>query len=406
MVVTLSLAILYEYPDTDEMGIRMTAEKMGVELTFIPFRKVSISIENRGHSFRTQRRDLRDRLEGVNAVLNRTQSKNRRLYAASIMEAFGKYVVNPLSIEDLCFSKFRSLVKIWMHGVRIPKTVYIPCDAYDTTTDGRHIHNEEVVADLIQEELGTGRVVVKPDGGTHGKEVRLATDRAILLKYIAATEPSIINPVGIVAQEFVEKWFYDLRIIVYKERGKPPFCYPSALARAGFKDFRTNTYLGNMVFGVSLPSEVQRASIRCGEAVGGAAEAWVLALDAMLNVGQYRLVDDEYVKSELEKLVVPFNAVKKVKLRKMKSRNFAVWNDALEAAYGAYMDAPPYERVKAIIEESIERGKDQVLFHEANSCPEFWEQTRIIAGVNVAEPLIKCAQSVKGWSIYQKVKQQ
>ena len=137
MVETLSIAILYEYPDTDEMGIRMTAEKMDVDLTYIPFRKVSISIENQGHSFRTLKRDLRDRLEGVNAVLNRTQSKNRRLYAASIMEAFGKYVVNPLSIEDLCFSKFRSLIMLWKHGVRIPKTVYIPCDSYDTTTDGR-----------------------------------------------------------------------------------------------------------------------------------------------------------------------------------------------------------------------------------------------------------------------------
>ena len=90
----------------------------------------------------------------------------------------------------------------------------------------------------------------------------------------------------------------------------------------------------------------------------------------------------------------------------MKTRNFAAWNDELEAAYGAYMATQPYERVKTIIEESIEQGKDQVLFHEANSCPEFWEQTRIIAGVNVAEPLINCAQSMKGWSVYQSLKEQ
>ena len=54
------------------------------------------------------------------------------------------------------------------------------------------------------------------------------------------------------------------------------------------------------------------------------------------------------------------------------------------------------DAVKAVIEESIERGKDQVLFHEANSCPEFWEQTRIVGGVNVAESLLRCAQSLLG----------
>jgi glutathione synthase/RimK-type ligase-like ATP-grasp enzyme len=387
------------------MGIRMTAEEMGVDLTYIPFRKVVIAIGNGNYSFRTLNKDLRGKLENVNAVLNRTQSKNRRLYAASILEAFGKYVVNPLSIESLCFSKFRSLVEIWRRNVKIPKTVYIPCDAYDVTTDGRHIHNEEVVADLMQSELGRGNVVMKPDGGTHGNEVRLATDRTMLLRSIASTEPSIINPVGFVAQEFVEKWFYDLRIIVAKERGNQPSCYPSALARAGFKDFRTNTYLGNMVFGVTLPLEVQKAAIACGEAIGGDCEAWVLALDAMLNVGGDRFVDDEYVKSELEKLVKPFAIVNKIKQRKMKGSDFASWNEALEKAYGAYMRAESYERVKNVIENSMGRGKDALLFHEANACPDFWEQTRLIAGVNVAVPLIRCALSVEGWSIYQRVKQ-
>jgi hypothetical protein len=53
-----------------------------------------------------------------------------------------------------------------------------------------------------------------------------------------------------------------------------------------------------------------------------------------------------------------------------------------------------YENVKDIIEETIERSNQTILFHEANACPEFWEQTRLIAGINVAEPLLECAQSV------------
>ena len=395
---------MYEYAETDEMGIRLTAEEMGIDLVYIPFRKVSISIHNDGFNFKTKRRDLAKSLEDVNAVLNRMQSRNGRLYAASIMEGLGKYVVNPLTLEYLCFSKFRTLVELWRRGIKIPITVYVPCDAHDVTVTGRELHNEEYIADLIQEGIGEEDIVIKPDAGTHGKEVRLARDRTTLVKYLSDTKPSIINPLGFVAQEFIEKWFFDLRIIVAKERGEPPHCYPTALARGGFKDFRTNTYLGNMVFGVKLPVEVQDASIKCGKAMGRDCEAWVLALDAMFNIGEDRSVDDEYVKSELEKLVPPFDVVKEVKREKMKVRDFSSWNGRLEDAYQNYVSTEPYERVKEVIEESIERNKNKFLFHEANSCPEFWEQTRLIAGINVAIPLIKCAQSVAGWSVYQRFK--
>lgn len=215
-----------------------------------------------------------------------------------------------------------------------------------------------------------------------------------------------MNPIGFVAQEFVEKWFYDLRIIVAKERGQTPYCYPQALGRASFKDFRTNTFLGNMVFEVKLPIEVRNASIRCGAAVGKECEAWVLALDAMLNVGEDRFVDDEYIKSELAKLAPNFEAVQEIKQNeKMKNRDFRGWNRMVEVAYKKYKDTEPYTHLKEIIEESVERDKDEIVFHEANACPDFWEQTRIIANINVAVPLIKCAKSVEGWSIYQRMKE-
>ncbi len=401
----LSVAILYEYPETDEEGIKVTAQDMGIDLKYIPFRKVSILIGNDVFGFKSRNQDYRPLIDGVNSVLNRTQSKNRRLYAASILEGFGKYVLNPLAIESTCFSKFRTLVEFWRRGISIPKTIYIPCDSHDQTLRGLQIHNEEVIADLIQRDLGNGNIVVKPDAGTHGREVRLAKDRESLVKFVEGTEPSIINPVGFVAQEFVEKWFYDLRIIVAKERGRPPYCFPVALARAGFKDFRTNTYLGNMVFEAKLPVEVQTVAVKAGEAVGGESEAWVLALDAMLNVGEDRFIDDGFIMSELEKLVPSFEVVKEVKRdQEGKNRDFRGWSRRLEAAYNSYKADEAYDKVSEVIEESISRGKQRVLFHEANSCPEFWEQTRLIAGVNVAEPLLRCAKSVEGWSIYQKIK--
>jgi glutathione synthase/RimK-type ligase-like ATP-grasp enzyme len=401
----LSLAILYEYPDTDEEGIKLTARELGIDLKYIPFRKVSILIGNGVFGFKSRSTNYRPLIEEVNAVLNRTQSKNRRLYASSILEGFGKYVLNPLDVESRCFSKFRTLIEFWRHGLPIPKTLYIPCDSYDRSINGTIINNSEVIAELIQQDLGSGNIVVKPDAGTHGKEVRLAKDRESLIRYLDGTEPSLINPVGFVAQEFVDKWFYDLRIIVAKERGKTPYCYPTVLARAGFKDFRTNTYLGNMVFGAELPTEIQRMAIKAGEAIGQEAEAWVLALDAMLNIGADRFIDDEYIKSEMEKLIPSFDKVKEVKQDfRGKNRDFSTWSKRLEDAYEAYMNVDAYSNIKRIIEESIERDKDKVFFHEANSCPEFWEQTRIIAGINVAIPILRCAKSVEGWSIYQKIK--
>jgi hypothetical protein len=75
-------------------------------------------------------------------------------------------------------------------------------------------------------------------------------------------------------------------------------------------------------------------------------------------------------------------------------RDFPSWNRKLEAAFHTYMSSEPYQNVKGIIEESLEKNVQGIVFHEANSCPEFWEHTRLIAGINVAVPLLKGAQSL------------
>lgn len=391
----MSIAITYETPETDEMGIRRTAKEMGIELSYIPFRKVSASITNQGYSFRTKRKDYFNTIQNATVVLNRTQSKNRRLYAGTILEAFGKYVLNPSAVEYVCFSKLRTLLRFWKAGIRIPQTVYVPCDAHDHISGSdRILHNEQDIADLIEATICNGSVVVKPDAGTHGRMVKLAKNRDELTRVLDEMEPSTINPVGFLAQEFVEKWFFDLRIIVAKKRAEQPRCYPTALARAGFGDFRTNTYLGNMVFGVKLPRYIRDVAVQCGQAIGEDKEAWVLALDAMLNVAEDRFVDDGYIKTQLEKLTQPFEVVKRTKRGQKRIVDFPVWNRSLETAFRDYMSLEAYGNVKAIIEESIERSKHSILFHEANASPEFWEQTRIVAGINVAEPLLECAESI------------
>ena len=237
-------------------------------------------------------------------------------------------------------------------------------------------------------------IVIKPDAGTHGKNVQLAKNRDYLVTILKEIHPSIINPVGVLAQKLVQKWFYDLRIIVTKEEGSQPYCYPTALARAGFKDFRTNTFLGNMVFGVTLPEYIREVSSKCGVSMGGDSKSYLLAFDAMIKVGENKDTDDEYLKREFEKLEPSFSTVKRVKQDNIKRTNFLEWNRKLETVFENYKTQEPYLNIKNIIEESMEKNKQNVMFHEANACPEFWEQTRLAAGINLAEPLLKGAQSI------------
>jgi glutathione synthase/RimK-type ligase-like ATP-grasp enzyme len=391
----MSIALLYERSETDELGIKQTADQLGIKLEFIPFRKIALTLCKDDYNFKTKGKDHTSTIKDVAVVLNRAQSKNRRLFASHIMETFGKKVINPSLIEFECYSKLRTLLHFWAWGVPIPKTIYVPCDAVDTTRDGREIHNELDIADLLQDELALDAgIVVKPDAGTHGRGIVLAKNRDELVANIQATKSSITNPVGILAQEFVEKWFYDLRIIVYKEKGKNPVCHPSALARGGFKDFRTNTYLGNLVFDATLPMHVKELAVKCARALSKDHEAYVFALDAMIGVGENKTVDDETLKQELERAATAFETVQKIKKDETKLKDFLNWNSRLEEAFQEYRNSEPYQKIKGIIEDSVEKNKGNVVFHEANSCPEFWENTRLTAGINIAVPLLKGAQSL------------
>jgi hypothetical protein len=224
--------------------------------------------------------------------------------------------------------------------------------------------------------------------------IMLAKNKAELIADIKETKPSIINPVGVVAQELVEKWFYDLRIIVSKEKGRQPVCYSVAMARAGFKDFRTNTFLGNLVFGIKLPKSVQQLAVKCGKTLGKGSEAWILALDAMVNVKENKTADDAYLKDQLGKAEQAFLPFQKVKQDEGRLTDFQVWTTKLEKAFQVYANSEYYENVKNIIEESVEKNKSALVFHESNSCPEFWENTRLATGLNVAVPLLKSAQSL------------
>jgi len=391
----MSIALLYERSENDENGIKLTAQQLGIDLTFIPFRKIALSISKDGFSAKTKGKDYTDIIKNTKVVLNRAQSKNRRLQASYLMEMIGKKTLNSSQAEFVCYSKLRTLLNLHKEGIPIPKTIFVPCDATDTMKNGREIHNEKDIADLFEAEIPIAEgIVIKADAGTHGKMIMLSQNREELEASIKETKPSIINPIGVVAQELVQKWFYDLRIIVSQEKGKEPICYHIAMARAGFKDFRTNTFLGNLVFHAKLPLSIQELAVKCGKTLGKGSDAWIFALDAMVNVKDNKNADDAYLKGELDKAAQAFGPVQKVKADEMRLTDFETWTDKLEKAFNLYKDSESYENIKNIIEESVEKNKSALVFHESNSCPEFWENTRLATGLNVAIPLLKGAQSL------------
>ena len=42
MLKAMSIALLYERSENDENGIKLTAQQLGIDLTFIPFRKIAL----------------------------------------------------------------------------------------------------------------------------------------------------------------------------------------------------------------------------------------------------------------------------------------------------------------------------------------------------------------------------
>ena len=387
------IALLCDQSETEELGIRLTADQLGIDLELLPFHKTAFAFDHRGYSFRTKGKKHTRQLRDVQVIINRCQSKNRRLNASAIFESIGKYVLNPQSIENYCHSKLRTLLAFARAGIQMPKTVYVSANVQESIAGGPEQDNTELICNLLEQEL-SDNIVVKPDAGTHGKGVRLAGDRKNLHSIVQSVRPEIMNPSGILAQEFVKKWFFDMRILVSKKKGELPSCHVDALARCSIKDFRTNTYLGNMVCKTRLPEKVRKDAEICAGVLGENHDAWVIALDAMPRVPQEMMVDELQLKQSFDGLKDPFAQVTRVKKMQNKKSKFIEYSNAITDAYRSYMDTESYEYLESVVNGTLSSCAENVFFHEGSACPEFWEQTRVVAGINVAEDLLGCARSL------------
>jgi hypothetical protein len=166
------------------------------------------------------------------------------------------------------------------------------------------------------------------------------------------------------------------------------------LARGNLKEFRTNTFLGSMVFRAKLPTTVRENAVKCAKSLSGDQEAWLIALDAMPYFPHELMKNEEEIRTSFNALEKPFEKVKKVKSMPSKKRRFKEYSKEITSAYNEYMETEPYKHIELIINDSLVKLRDKIYFFEGNACPEFWEQTRVVAGINLAEDLLKCASSL------------
>ncbi len=107
----MSIALLYERSENDENGIKLTAQQLGIDLTYIPFRKIGLSISKDGFSAKTKGKDYTKTFQDTKVVLNRAQSKNRRLQASYLMEMLRKKTLNASQTNLACYSKLQYSTK-------------------------------------------------------------------------------------------------------------------------------------------------------------------------------------------------------------------------------------------------------------------------------------------------------
>jgi [lysine-biosynthesis-protein LysW]--L-2-aminoadipate ligase len=203
--------------------------------------------------------DLVLELEGngiaLEAVLNRSMSASRSLYAARFLEHHGVRVVNAADVNAVCMDKALTSVALARAGVPTPKT--------------RVAFTPDAALEAI-EALGYP-VVLKPVVGSWGRLVSKVSDReeATQLLEHKAILGHYMHHIFYV-QEYIDKPSYDLRSHVVGDR-------VTSVVRRVSSSWVTNAARGATTEPQELTPEIEELSLRAAAAVGGG----VLGVDLM-----------------------------------------------------------------------------------------------------------------------------
>jgi len=372
--------LIYDRLTPDESEILLTAKKHGLELLQLFLKDPSpASLGGEGQGF-------------FHVAINRCESKTRALRAAWILEKqLGKRVVNPHGVEALCASKTETLDLWARHGLDMPECVFVPfADSALAGEDARTGWREKALG-KIEEALGYP-LVVKPTQGSWGKGVILVRDRAELVRAVEEAQPTLINPTGLLAQEFVDKPGFDLRILCWKRPAEAPrfLCCIARVSRSS-AEFRTNTHLGGLPVGVDLGEFLGITVDACKAAASLQREedASIVALDAM------PLLDDKESTHVVEHLARNtaglFDEIRQF-VAENETKRYTTWKEELERRFQDYKASPGYRELAEKIRETLDRSR--IVWHEANSRFDFAVNTRNASGVNPAEAYVGIAKSL------------
>lgn len=229
----MTLAVLASRVRTEEKRIFEALESRGIPYEHLDERSVTFDLGQPGRRYA--------------AVLNRSISQTRGLYASRCFEAEGIPVINPSRVIEICGDKLLTTFALMRAGLPTPRTAV----AFTAESGLRAI-----------ETMGYP-VVLKPISGSWGRLVARVNDRDSAEALLEHKESLGKLQHGVFyIQEYVDKPGRDIRTLVVGE------IVISAMYRSS-EHWVTNTARGADVTPCPITPDIEELSLGAARAVGG-----------------------------------------------------------------------------------------------------------------------------------------
>lgn len=370
-------AILYDNMTCDEAGIKLAAGEMGIVLETINF---PLTVNMLGG------------VEEYSPVINRCQSKARRERASFLLEEKGCRVINAFEVETLCNNKTFTIAKFIRNGVKTVKTAYVP---FAVEKEGeKPVYRVADISKVVEgiEFSFNYPLVVKPERGSRGRNVMLIEERKQLESVLRRWVRSLDSPSGLLVQGLVNKAF-DLRIVVVSYDGVNHVGIASLARVPSSKEaFATNTALGAVPVGVSIPRRVADEAAKAAASVSK--KIGVLGVDAIPEANSEaveKVVEYANSLAPIHERVKRFKELFSSSVR-LPPEKFLEARRKMDEAFKEMFRTPEYVKLRSFLEEFLD--DTDVYFIEVNSRPDFYVNTRNCTGVDVSEAYVKCLEAM------------
>ncbi|NWG09916.1 MAG: lysine biosynthesis protein LysX [Nitrososphaerales archaeon] len=242
------IGLVYDRIRFEEKVILKKGEERGLSMKLSDAKDLCLYVQGSDEEFKATFGDV---------VLQRCISYFRGLNITAFLESKGIYVINPLSVAQICGNKVLSTLALERAGVPTPETIVS--------------FSPESVFKAI-EKLGYP-VVLKPIIGSWGRLVALLKDKETTESIIEARE-LLNSPLHKIyyTQEMINRPPRDIRTIVVGDR-----VIASIYRYAPQDDWRTNVARGGKTAPCPLTKELEGLVLKAAKAVGGG----ILGVDAM-----------------------------------------------------------------------------------------------------------------------------